>query len=495
MVDADNDDEYLLLNDFVTYNAYHYWELYGFSADKSTSYTNTLNSISQSTETGTFSFSGNFSGSFDAAVSITGTGTIKTGSQGNTFWSSTSESGLIYDESFNGIEMTITPNANGASNDYNATYACVYNAQSTAANAVMTCTPDAATSAQPLTLPNQTITIDKVQFNTAGSIQTDLFLSLLHEDTEVGTLNGTLGMSGGGTGSLTLTENGTISTTSVNTNSLQYTMPLMGATSIDNSWQPSDINNIKAGKSFSNNPDNPYTVVTLSTRKLDWGAIWNVMQVYGIGNDDKDTKYSGNDSRISYIRTERNQGLKLTAWSVYSNRADYKNKQFRIVWDLHIEQYQNLKIIPLFVGYKNQMPDDLYRYVYQSDRTIEAIDAQTAADQQHHDEMMDTSDSAQISTDGDALINDADEKFGDLFFPLQHAIDTADDLANVQATGVIRLPAIFKDDYWYLDLTVFERKLPQAWAFIQSLCQLAVAVYMIKGLYNLFFGGGTEDDS
>lgn len=500
MVKADDDSEYLQINDFYTYNAYKWWQLYGLSADTSTSYTNTLNSISQATETGTFTFSGNFSGSFDASVSLTYTGTIKTGSEGNTFWSSTSESGLMYDDSFHGIEMTITPSANGATNDYNATYACVYNTQSTSTAATMTCTPNYSTNSQPLTLPEQTITIDEIRFNSAGSIQTDLFLSLLNQGSEVGSLNGSLGMSGGGTGSLSLTENGTTTTTTVNTNSLGYVLPMMTG-NISNYWPKNTYVNIPENdpyrdKFFFNSVTDPYTLIFLTPNRVTAQSSHQFVEVKGAFRTNWDTKYTRVSNNNFPARSELNSGLSLNI--IYLATNDYVTKENAggdslLRAEFYLNNFQGL--IPLYAGYLKYLPDDLYRYCFGTDRTIQAIDAQTAADQQHHDEMMDTSDSAQISTDGNELVEDADEKFGDLFFPLQHAVDTAHDLANVNATGVIRLPAIFKDDYWYLDLTVIERNLPQAWTFIQSLCQLAVAIYMIKGLYNLFFGGGKEDDS
>ena len=434
MVNADDDSEYIQINDFYTYNAYKWWQLYGLSANTSTSYTNTLNSISQSTETGTFTFSGNFSGSFDASVSLTYTGTIQTGSEGNTFWSSTTESGMMYDDSFHGIEMTITPSANGATNDYNATYACVYNTQSTSTAATMTCTPNYSTNSQPLTLPEQTITIDEIRFNTAGSIQTNLFLSLLNQGTEVGSLNGSLGMSGGGTGSLTMTENGTTTTTTVNTNSLAYTLPVMNGT-LDNSWQKYAMRDDLPilFKAFITYKTNPITFIWLGHDRYGH-TLFRDAKAYGCQASNYQTEY---DMQIVTNRGRNVGGYFLYVFQFYSNKVESSSGLDKwIHLNLSNQYYQNgLEIIPLFIGYDNMIPDDLYRYAFGSDRTIQAIDAQTAADQQHHDEMMDTSDSAQISTDGNALVDDADEKFGDLFFPLQHAVDTAHDLANVNTSA------------------------------------------------------------
>ena len=77
-VNADNDDEYISFNDLELWNAYYYWKLHGLSADKETSYTNTLNTISQGTSTGSFNFSGSFSGSFDANVELAISGLTST---------------------------------------------------------------------------------------------------------------------------------------------------------------------------------------------------------------------------------------------------------------------------------------------------------------------------------------------------------------------------------------------------------------------------------
>ena len=405
MVNADDDSEYIQINDFYTYNAYKWWQLYGLSANTSTSYTNTLNSISQSTETGTFTFSGNFSGSFDASVSLTYTGTIQTGSEGNTFWSSTTESGMMYDDSFHGIEMTITPSANGATNDYNATYACVYNTQSTSTAATMTCTPNYSTNSQPLTLPEQTITIDEIRFNTAGSIQTNLFLSLLNQGTEVGSLNGSLGMSGGGTGSLTMTENGTTTTTTVNTNSLAYTLPVMNGT-LDNSWQKYAMRDDLPilFKAFITYKTNPITFIWLGHDRYGH-TLFRDAKAYGCQASNYQTEY---DMQIVTNRGRNVGGYFLYVFQFYSNKVESSSGLDKwIHLNLSNQYYQNgLEIIPLFIGYDNMIPDDLYRYAFGSDRTIQAIDAQTAADQQHHDEMMDTSDSSQISTDGNALVDD-----------------------------------------------------------------------------------------
>lgn len=390
---ADNDSEFILIDDFYTYNAYKWWSLYGLTADTETSYTNTLNSISQSSESGTFSFSGNFSGSFDASVSLTYSGTTQTGSQGNTFWSTTSESGLMYDSSYQGIEMTITPSANGASNDYNATYACVYNTQSTSTAAVMTCTPDYSTYSTSLTLPNQSITIDEIRFNTAGSIQTDLFLSLLNQGTEVGSLNGTLGMSGGGTGSLSLTENGTTTTTSVNTNSLKYTLPLMTGT-IDNSWSRYDFRDQKpkAFRMIPNREDDPTTLIFLvSGRMTKLYDEW--IKVYGVTASDYNTQYT---LKRKHTQSRQIGAFQLVTLSIYTEDLPYANDSY-----IHLKFYPEnfntyntfLPIIPLFVGNYSRIPDDLYRFAYGGDRTIDAINS-------FHSDMVEGTSTSQSAASG-----------------------------------------------------------------------------------------------
>lgn len=507
MVKADDDDEYLQIDDFYTYNAYRYWQLYGFSADTSTSYTNTLNTISQGTATGSFTFSGSFSGSFDANVQLAISGLTSTElddvddiltSRTFYYFGEGSEANPL-------IEMTISSDDEGT--EYIPRYACTYNPSATGASATMTCTPNSYDGA--FTIPDQDVKVTSIDVAMNSLTDYNLTLTLKNENTVRGTLSGTLGLSGNGQGTLTMTENGSATTTTINTNSLEYTLPIMKASSIDNSYEYNVGNNninIHTMKSLWNDVNNPMTFIFLTywdgklTETNGKTGIKNMINVYGVFNSGDGGVYNKSyNFDVSNINNQygRFGGLKLYAFSVIPEQdSTHPNflKWFHIKWNLN-SNILNYGMIPLFVGQYNNIPDDLFRFAYGRDRNIEAIEAQTAADQQHHNEMMDTSDSSKIQTDGDALVNDADEKFGDLFFPLNHAIETANDLANVNATGVIRLPAIFSDgDYWYLDLTQIEQNLPEAWTFIRSLCQLAVAIYMIHGLYSLFFGG-KEDDS
>lgn len=473
-VKADNDDEYLQIDDFYTYNAYYFWSLYGLSTDKSTSYTNTLNTISQGTSTGSFSFSGSFSGSFDATVNLAISGLTST-ELDDVDDILTSRTFYYFGEGSSSnplIEMEISSSGQGT--EYIPRYGCTYNPSATGASATMTCTPNTYDGA--FTMPDQDIKVTSIDVAMNSLTDYNLTLTLKNENTVRGTLSGSLGLSGNGQGTLTLNENGSATTTTINTNSLKYTLPYVKGDSINNEFL--------SVKSFNMIANDPFTIIMLSP-----------YQISSL-KDSVTVKYRSNGQIDNNVFTVDNVnfligGMQLLCYSF--NSTDIK--QHYLEFNFNQNVYKTYGFIPLYVGTKSRIPDDLYRFVFRSDRQIEAINAQTAADQQHHDQMMDTSDSSKIQTDGNALVNDADEKFGDLFFPLNHAIETANDLANVNATGVIRLPAIFSDgDYWFLDLTQIEQNLPEAWTFIRSLCQLAVAIYMIHGLYSLFFGG-KEDDS
>lgn len=476
MVKADDDVEYISFNDLELWNAYYYWQLHGLSADKETSYTNTLNTISQGTSSGSFSFSGSFSGSFDANVELAISGLTSTElddvddiltSRTFYYFGEGSESNPL-------IEMSISSDGQGS--EYIPRYACSYNPSATGASATMTCTPNTYDGA--FTMPNQDIKVTSIDVAMNSLTDYNLTLTLKNENTVRGTLSGTLGLSGNGQGTLSLTNNGTASTTSINTNSLEFVLPIMTGT----------INSgvIANRRVLIPNKNNNHLVIAALCTRLGTNGLSNT-NITDIVNS---SNVSIRDNVTVDWHLNRLGGFQIS----YVEMSANKDIQANILWNNNNNLF-NYGIIPLFVGMKSTMSNDLYRFIYGKDRTIDAIEAQTAADQQHHDEMMDTSDSSKIQTDGDALVNDADEKFGDLFFPLNHAIETANDMANVNATGIIRLPAIFSNgDYWYLDLTQIEQNLPEAWSFIQSLCQLAVSIYLIHGLYSLFFGG-KEDDS
>ena len=257
MVNADNDDEYISFNDLELWNAYYYWQLHGLSADKETSYTNTLNTISQGTSTGSFNFSGSFSGSFDANVELAISGLTSTElddvddiltSRTFYYFGEGSESNPL-------IEMSISSDGEGT--EYIPKYACVYNPSATGASTTMTCTPNTYDGA--FTMPDQDVKVTSIDVSMNSLTDYQLTLTLKNENTVRGTLSGTLGLSGNGQGTLSLTNNGTASTTSINTNSLQFVLPIM--TGIINS---SAISNRRV--MIPNKNDNYLVIAALCTR-------------------------------------------------------------------------------------------------------------------------------------------------------------------------------------------------------------------------------------
>lgn len=495
MVKADNDDEYFQLNDFNTMIAYQYWESYGLSADNQTSYTETLNTISQGTTTGTFTFTGQFSGSCNATVDL-GISGLTTTDLDNVDDILSSRTFYYFGEGSETqplIEMSISSGDNQGT-EYIPRYGCNYNPSATGASATMTCTPNTYDGA--FTIPDQEVKVTSIDVAMNSVTDYSLTLTLRNENTVRGSLSGTLALSGGGQGTLTMTESGSATTTSVNVNTLQYVFPLMTGT-IDNNY-PQSHNKLPVAsaykrKTFYNNSNDPFMVIFLGKNMYYGnGQFANTVQLFGAAETNFNQQYVPDNLYGETFRPWNISGSLLYCYNLsVASAPQYPNFNALLYAKWNFSNFNG--VIPLYVGYKSGMSDSLYRYVYHSDRNIEAINAQTAADQQHHDEMMDTSDSSHIASDGNALIDSAGDKFGDLFFPLQHAIETANDLSNVQATGVIRLPAIFSDDkYWYLDLTQIEQKLPEAWNFIRSLCQLAVSMYLILGLYHLFFGKGDD---
>lgn len=466
MVNADEDIEIINVNDPAVWAAFKFWSYYGVTPDYENVVEQIYTTSGTQTLTGSFNFTGSFSGSFDATVQLSVDTLIGTElADVDNILTGYTHYYLDKDE----VQLNIHPTDYATEQNNGFAFACTYNAQSTSANAQMTCTPTSGL-AQTVILPDAEITFDSIDtlFNSVTNYS--IALTLRNQGTEVGTLTGTLGGSIGGSGTVNLS--GVYNETTQTTNHTKYSFTLpMGKTS-NNRIGPVTYD----GKMlFRGSQDDPWVEAWISTNGLK-----NHMKLFLANGNEV------NSSLYTLAIRDVAPWMSLEFFEYRSPNNAWMNFTHGIVFD---------GLYPLYSGPLSAMSDDMYRFIYKGDRTIDKIDEQIAADQQHHDEMMDTSDSAKIQTDGDALVVDADEKFGDLFFPLNHAIETANDLANVNATGVIRLPAIFSNgDYWYLDLTQIEQKLPTAWSFIRSLCQLAVAIYLIHGLYSLFFGG-KEDDS
>lgn len=350
---ADNDDEYLTLNDLQMFNAFKYWQSYGLSYSNTTSYTDTINSIYNGSSTGSFTFTGSFGGSFDAAVSLNVLGSIggADSSVAPFIWNST----ITFPDNGNQVlDLTITPTGNGASNDYNATYACVYNPQ----NSNYTCSPNNSTFALPLTLPNMDVSVNSLRlFGTNSGSAT---IELLVDENVVGTLNGSLSLTGSGLGNFTSTDEGTTISTSVNINSLQYVLPIMKGSSIDNSYLSSKRISIPAGTSSDS-----FCIAILTS---DGSHLYNFYDGAwtsdNIMRDDivmtfKDPVYYKGGMNVYYIELNTNTSSYRTCFLHWK----YLNRMFNVNG-----------LIPLYVGLKSNMSDDMYRFIYGEDRLINLLE-------------------------------------------------------------------------------------------------------------------------
>lgn len=178
--------------------------------------------------------------------------------------------------------------------------------------------------------------------------------------------------------------------------------------------------------------------------------------------------------------------------------ADLKNNQGYTLITLDFPSIDNdTKIIPLYVGNGADLDDNtktVYNIQTNAEKTlIEQTQDQTKSLVSNQNSIWNQQNSttqiSELKDTSDGLISSGNEKFRNLLYPIQWVADEALSLANAPSTGQVTLPAIFSNDYWVLDLTSIENNLPEAWAFIQNMCRLAVAGYLIYGLINTFRGG------
>ena len=109
-------------------------------------------------------------------------------------------------------------------------------------------------------------------------------------------------------------------------------------------------------------------------------------------------------------------------------------------------------------------------------------------------DMANTNDNGQFTQLGNELITNVESKATSLFYPITWAIDTLDDMANVEEKAVIALPALFKTNESYnIDFSVVENELPQLFTFIRSIIWIALAMLCINGVQNII-GGGNNDN-
>lgn len=398
--------DYITLDNFWMWSAFKYFSLYGMSPDLSSTSTSTVNELTSDTYTGTFSFTGSFSGSISALVDIAITGWIHHDSTlGYGFES--------YTEVVAGaptISATLSPNATGAYSEYYGTYACVYNAQSTATNAVMTCTPSNATHTSNITLPNYSLEIPASFLNNIDA-RTETSVLLMQEDTVTGSITGTLGLSGSGSGNITLNGNGSITGSITENDNTYYNIPRILGT-IDNSYH--------SMKRVYNYKESPFTVIYLAPTMINaQDIIENVRSAATSSHD-----------IITYVTTNRISrtlgGFRLNAVSIYTNDLT-TNQTFYI-------DYKTINsIVPLYVGQYNNIPDDLFRFTYGYSRLERLLESGTTASQEAQNNLDDLTDDF---SDSSTIIASADTT------AINNLDDSLEDIdLNINLTGIARFRA------------------------------------------------------
>lgn len=406
---ADDDSEWLQLNDFETWTSYNFWRSYGLTADNSSSYTNTLNTISESTSTGTFTFTGDFSGSFNAGITLSYFGEIGDSDLGVASIISTENVHIgSASNPSQTIEMTIRPLDTETHQNNGFAFACTYNAQSTSTNALMDCHPTSGV-AETVILPDQTILVDKLEV--FGGVQGTYLVKMKNEGTEQGTLSGSLSLSGSGQGTLNISESGTSTTTSVNVNSLRWVIPTMSG----------NLNHEKAlNKRLKVLPNEYTSIYLLSATAASFNVLLNNIYDYNDGTSLNDVL------NINNIGDDFNRfrgGLNLVGIRLKS--TDNKSHYVYLDFNDNNAFFKTNGIIPLFVGIEKYMSDDLYRFIFGSDRLIELLrDGNNTSQNAGHDISVAGGDFQEY---GDDLINIE----SDVGFDMGNAVD------NVQLNNSI----------------------------------------------------------
>lgn len=337
-----DDYDYIPIDQLYMYNAYNIWFTNGYKAD----YTNTISYDENLTGTYTYTgtVNGSISGSESGSMNITLTGTLNTS---NGEGGSTSSFNQFF--AFDDISLEITSSENEQTNT--VTYGCTFSNPNTSVGAYSsaTCTPNlnyTSTYLPPLTVEVQ---------DTAGSEAVSLgniYLYLAEQETGGGTYSGILSLSESSSvnGSGTLSLSGTSSTTGHKI----YDIPSL---KVDNLI---DINNI--GNRISLNNDYIFSFLTTTSGFTPGTDIY---------------LYTTNeDANISYETINARYIGGYILYTVKFN-TDKKNSQYYI----HINKKYN-NVIPIYANYIFNMNDDIYRFIFNSNRTDELIDQGTTQSQE-----------------------------------------------------------------------------------------------------------------
>ena len=176
----------------------------------------------------------------------------------------------------------------------------------------------------------------------------------------------------------------------------------------------------------------------------------------------------------------------------FSSLSDYFSINF-------LFESSKVSVVPVMMKFLSQLTNDERNRVglptqessqisNLTTQSKEQFEKQIAQSQKEHDEKMDTSKVSEVGGIADSLQKVGNEKTKSLLYPIQWAVNTANNLASAPATGIISLPGIFGAESFQIDLSVFERELPSVWFFLQNFIRFVISFGIIKGIFSLFKG-------
>ena len=351
---ADDDLEVVIVSDPGTWAAFEYFQNYGFKSSFENTETQIYTTSGTNTLTGNFTFTGTFTGSFDATVRMAVDTLIGTDlNDVDNILTGYTHYYLDKDE----VQLTIHPTDNATQQNNGFALGCVYNAQSTSATAEMNCTPTSGL-AQTIILPDAEITFDSIDtlFNSVTNYS--VALTLRNEGTVVGSLTGTLSGSIGGSGTVSLSGIYNETTTTQNKTKFQFTMPYMKHST--GTLTPLSYSN---NKRFIGSTDDPFVCYYMANNR----SIYSAITIKQLNSNDNVT---GSD--VIYVRKDIfgiSNYLQLAGFEYYGGGA-WMN--YGLLGNGNPWTYTDF-LYPLYVGKKSQMSDELYRFIYGEDRTLNEL--------------------------------------------------------------------------------------------------------------------------
>lgn len=339
-----DDYSYIPIDELEMYNAYRWFYSYGYNLD----YTNTI-SYSQN-YTGSYTYGGTISGTINGSesasfnVTLTGTSSSLDGNGGTT----SSYNGL---NNFDEIKFVLTPTDAVQESSMSEMTCIAYNPIAHTYNNDTNWNYDTFRCNQSnyntTVLDDWEMTVEMTDGASGGITVGNIYLQLANQSAGGGSLNGTLSLNEFDTvqGSGTILLDGTSTTTGHKI----YNIPTLNASNITN-------NNRYPIKSFSIGYDD-IVIAFLTTSDITYSS--RVPKI--VNSNGEELNYKVKRSGLFSLKS----GFMFALYEI-----DKIDTELRIYLDLPYK-YEN--IVPLYVGYKKYMSDDMYRYIYGGDRTIDAI--------------------------------------------------------------------------------------------------------------------------